>query len=158
MKKVFTALCLLTLTSSLTACGSTASNIANPYTEYDTVEEAAANTGFDINVPDSISNYDNKFIQVLTDEGSEKMIEVVYQNDEDQIRIRKAAGTEDISGNYDTYNQSTALTVEDTEISIKGNDGTVNLATWTDGEYTYSVYTSAGMTADEIADFVAEMI
>ena len=43
------------------------------------------------------------------------------------------------------------------EVTIKGESGKAYLATWTDGEYTYSVSASAGMSRTEMAALICEI-
>ena len=79
----------------LAACGSTDSDdsdiigMPNPFTDFDTLAEAEAQTGFDITLPDAIGSSNNKIYRAMNDE----MLEVVYVNGEDETgRIRKARG------------------------------------------------------------------
>lgn len=131
--------------------------IPNPFSEYDTVEEAAEAAGFDITVPDTIDGYPEKIIRALITDDS-KMIEVIYRNDEgSEIRIRKAPGAEDISGDYNEYQQSSRLMVGEMEVTVKGNDDTVSLATWTDNGFTYSVTASTGITSEALSDLIASI-
>ncbi len=46
------------------------------------------------------------------------------------------------------------------KVAMKGNDGGVSLAVWQDGNNAYSigVYNAAGITAEEMAQMVSEMM
>lgn len=161
MKKLFVICMIGLLVFSFTACGSDAEatsseEIANPFTDYETIEEAAAWTGFDIDLPASIEGYNDQAIRAIT-EGDDKMLEVIYTNDaSDEIRIRKALGTGDISGDYSEYKQ--IITSDDgTNLILQGNDDVINLATWTSGDYTYSVYTSSGMSESNMRVFISSI-
>ena len=84
--------------------------IPNPFTEVDTMDAAAEKTGFSLALPE----LENVVIRVMNDE----MIEVIAKG-EDEIRVRKAKGEDDISGDYNEY-----ADVQNGEIAtIKGNDG-----------------------------------
>ena len=94
------------------------------------------------------------------------MIEVIYQNEmdenestdrADEVRMRKAKGDEDISGDYTAYSETGSLTIGNIQVTIKGEHGNTNLATWTDNGYTYSigVYSETGITAEKMSDFIA---
>ena len=49
---------------------------------------------------------------------------------------------------------------DNVEVAMKGNDGGVSLAVWQDGNNAYSigVYNAAGITAEEMAQMVSEMM
>ena len=131
--------------------------LPNPFVEYDSIEEAEEAVGFDIAVPDTIDGYPEKIIRALITDDS-KMIEVIYRDDEkNEIRIRKAPGSEDISGDYNKYEQSSQLTVDGMEVTAKGNGETVNLATWVNDDFTYSVTVSDGITGEDLSDLIASI-
>ncbi len=75
-----------------------------------------------------------------------------------ELVLRKAPGTEDISGDYNTYAESDMLNISGTEVSVKGNDGLLYLACWNDGEYSYSVSVSAGCEKDVLTEMLEEII
>lgn len=129
--------------------------IPNPWQEYQTLEEAAAAAGFDLTAPESIDGYSEKNISVLS--GAESILDITFRNDSEQICIRKAAGAEDISGDYNVYDKTETVSVGELEVTEKGNGGSVNLALWNDGGYTYSLYISAGASADETAKLISEI-
>ena len=135
--------------------------IPNPITEYTTMEEAAAAAGFDVTVPETIDGYTERVIQVFNANTEDAMFEVIYRDGGEEskniIRIRKAPGAEDISGDYDQYAESSTEAVGEAEVTMKGADGKVHLATWTKDGYTYSisVYAEAGVSSDSMAELVA---
>lgn len=129
--------------------------IPNPWQEYQTLEEAAAAAGFDLTVPESIDGYSEKNISVLS--GAESIFDITFRNDSEQVCIRKAAGTEDISSDYNVYDKTETVSVGELEVTEKGNGDSVNLALWNDGGYTYSLYISAGASADEAAKLISEI-
>jgi len=71
--------------------------------------------------------------------------------------IRKAPGTDDISGDYNDYAEIETLDVNSRSVTMKGNDGLVNLALWTDGGYSYALNVSEGLSRSDIAALVAEI-
>lgn len=164
MKKILMIALGAALVLSLTACGGKQAEpasadgsveIPNPYQDFDTLEEASAAAGFDLTVPDAIDGYSEKIIRALVTDDC-KMIEVIYEKDEEQeIRIRKAVGSEDISGDYNEYEQSDKVTAGEKEVTMKGNDGAVYLATWTDSDYTFSVSVSAGMSGEALSELIS---
>ena len=130
---------------------------ANPWTEVKTMEEAKDMAGFDLKLPEIPSEYGKKMIQVLNSADA-PTIEVIFWNGEDQeIRIRKAPGTEDISGDYTVYAQEQKVQTENREMTLKGEDDKVFLATWTEDGYTYSMYAEAGISADEMTEMAGQV-
>ena len=173
MKKFIAIILSAALALSLAACstaekqpeligGDTANpsetvTIANPFTDYETLADAIAAAGFDITAPDHIDGYADQSFRVMDADG-ETMIELIYESgDENEVRIRKAPGSEDISGDYNEYDQEQTLTVGDRDVTVKGNDDAFNLAVWTDNGYTYSVYVSTGLTGDAFAALIADI-
>ena len=128
--------------------------IPNPFIDCDTLQDAASIAGFEVIVPASIAGYNLDCIQAI----DKDMIQVFYVDDaENVILIRKAVGSENISGDYNTYTQEDTTTVGDMEVRMKGNDGLIYLAVWTSGDYTYSVSVHSGITHTSMADLIAEI-
>lgn len=70
--------------------------IPNPWTDYDSKDDAAQAAGFDLAVPDEISGCSEKSYRVLSAEG-DVMFEIIYASGEDETaRIRKAPGANDV--------------------------------------------------------------
>ena len=119
------------------------------------VEDAAALTGYDFTVPDSVDGYPDVTIAVLE---SEQLTEVQYSSGNARLCLRKAPGSDDISGDYNQYAESNAVDVDGRSVTLQGNDGQVQLATWLDGDYTYSIgiyrEDGTGLTADEMTGLV----
>lgn len=129
--------------------------IPNPWTECATLADAAALTGYDFTVPDSVDGYTDTSITVLTDE---QLTEVQYTAGNDRLCLRKAPGSDDISGDYNQYAESNTVDVDGRSVTLQGSDGQVQLATWQDGGYTYSIGVyredGTGLTSDEMTALV----
>lgn len=159
MKKLFAVILMLLTILSLAACGSSTDSdepdiigMPNPFTDFNTLAEAEKQTGFYITLPDAIGSSNNKIYRAMNDE----MLEVIYVNGEDETgRIRKARGSEDISGDYNEYAETETVSVGGIDVLLKGDAGLVKLAVWTNDGYAYSVSSEAGMTADEMMALVS---
>ena len=159
MKRLFAVIMMLLTILSLAACGGNTDSdepdiigMPNPFTDHDTLAEAEKQTGLDITLPDAIGSSDNKIYRAMNDE----MIEVIYMNGEDETgRVRKARGSEDISGDYNEYAETETVNVGGLDVLLKGDAGLVKLSVWTNDGYTYSVSSEAGMTADEMTALVS---
>lgn len=74
------------------------------------------------------------------------MIEVIYQNDRNgnEIRVRKAAGSGDISGDYCEYPLKAAIITGSRTVEMKGDGTLVKVAIWENNGYTYAVTSENG--------------
>ena len=64
--------------------------------DYASLEEAVKDAGFPLTAPERIEGYDGPLVQLM----SGKMLQLIFRSGDDRLIIRKAAGSEDISGNY----------------------------------------------------------
>lgn len=138
--------------------------VANPWTEYATLDEAEEAAGFGIAVPGSVKGYDDVLIQVMkattTDEDGNKADEIIleyrFMNGADDVNIRKGKVSGDISGVYGEYKESTA-DVNGNAVTVSSEGELAYVATWAAGGYSYSVSASAGMAEADLLDIVADV-
>ena len=134
--------------------------IQNPWTDYESPEAAEAAVGYEISIPESISGCSDKQYRAMEQDG-DTMLEVIYAADSEAEteagRVRKAPGSEDISGDYNEYAEQQSMTVGSVSATCKGEGGLVKLAIWTDGGYTYAVSVEDGCTADEMAALISQI-
>lgn len=72
--------------------------------------------------------------------------EIDYTGENGQTAVyRKSAGTDDNSGNYETFSAVQQLSVGSIRATLKGDGTQFTLAYWTDGTYAYSVVLSDGV-------------
>ena len=167
MKKIIALTLCASMAFSFAACGndnntsnqtqsssSDSLQIPNPLKECKTLEEATKLAGFPLSVPESIDGYQNRVIEVNPDPEN-PMIQVLSQNSSSEILIRKAAGSNDISGDYNQYSETEVTSVDGVSVTVKGNEGKRNLATWTRGDYAFSVSVSDGISSNAMAQLVA---
>lgn len=155
MKKLISFMLGTLMALSLAACGDSgkqSAQIPDPFTGYSTMEEAAQAAGFDLSAPDLIGSLEKTAIRV-NKEG--KLFEVIYGGDDEKIVIRKAEGSEDVSGDHTQYEQTDFVSIENNEVTMKGNDNKVHVATWTSGDYAYSITSNAGLSRGATTDLVS---
>ncbi len=137
----------------------------SPFTDCKSLEEAEEVAGFDISIPDKIEGYDAISYAAMQ---QDKLIQVDYSKDDNRyICIRKAVGDEDISGDYNVYKEETRAELDGRQVTFKGNDGKVSLATWTDGDYAYSLMyadltddtagSKAGISLEQMKELVSKV-
>ena len=159
MKKLAVLLFCTLIVVSLAACAGKTSKeeplmqIPNPFVDYDTLEAAAKAAGFELKAPSSVKGFSEKLIQVCDGE----MIQVIFLNGDDRLFIRKAEGSEDISGDYNEYSDSRTATVNGNSVTLRGDDGKVSTAIWTSGGYTYSVSFDTPVSEDEMTGIIGQV-
>ena len=130
--------------------------VPNPFVEVKTLDEAYKIAGFTLSVPTTYEDYKKQVIQAIEDD----MIEVIYFNDTDNegLRIRKAKGTDDISGDYNEYKNVETVKVGDYDVTEKGDEGNIFIATWTDGTYSYAIDTDrAELSKEDVANLISNI-
>ena len=131
--------------------------IPNPFVEVKNLDEASKIAGFSLEVPETYEDYKKQVIQAIEDD----IIEVIYYDENSEhegLRIRKAKGTDDISGDYNEYKDVETVKVGDFEIIEKGSEGNISVATWNDGTYSYAIdVAEASLTKDTIANLVSNI-
>ena len=131
--------------------------IPNPWTDYDSKDDAAQAAGFDLAVPDEISGCSEKSYRVLSAEG-DVMFEIIYASGGDETaRIRKAPGADDVSGDYNEYAETETVDVDGGSVTMKGEDGLVKLAVWTSGDYSYALSVENAIGQNDMAALVSNI-
>ena len=131
--------------------------IPNPWTDYDSKDDAAQAAGFDLAVPDEISGCSEKSYRVLSAEG-DVMFEIIYASGGDETaRIHKAPGANDVSGNYNEYAETETVDAGGVSVTMKGADGLVKLAIWTNGNYSYALSVENAIGQSDMAALVANV-
>lgn len=132
--------------------------MANPYYNFDTLEEAAEMAGFSMTLP---SSEDLPDWIIRTDYRATKtsLMEIIYPGDEDysrEIRFRKAiTDKEDMSGDYNSYESESVINVNGRDVTIRMNGDKIYVALWRNGEFAYSARVSDGMTEEELTKLIS---
>ena len=126
--------------------------IPNPLTEHETLADLVKAVGFDVTLPAVDKAYqETAFIDI-----SGETADVRFADGEDTITFRKAKGSDDISGDYNTYNENKTITVKGVSVSVKGNDG-INTTTWQKDGFTYSFSSDKAMTQDALVKAIENL-
>lgn len=124
--------------------------IPSPFIDYSTMDEASAAAGFSLNTPEKIAGYKRELISVISND----MIQVVYQDGEKSLYIRKAAGSGDISGDYNSYEENKTVKIGEVKAEMRGMDGKVSTAVWTEEGFAYSVYAASPVSMEMMKDII----
>lgn len=112
--------------------------VSNPYQEFKSLDAAEDAVGFKLKLPENKSSDTDRSINVIDG----KMIEVSYSTGDagdSAYYVRKAKGSDDISGDTSDYTSEKTIDVKGTRILLKGNSDGYSLAVWTSNGYTYAI-------------------
>ena len=79
----------------------------------------------------------------------DEMAQITYSDGSNSALFRQSCGTEDNSGDYNEYADTTTLTLGTGTVLLKGYSDLYTLAIWQDTTYSYSLSLSAGLSSEE---------
>ena len=129
------------------------SQIPNPLTGHESLAELAKAVGFDIKAPTVPAGYEaDAYIDI-----SGELAEAFYVKGDDTLVYRVSRGEGDNSGDYNTYSNKKTVDVNGVSVELRGNDK-VNVATWSNGGFAYSVSAKQGISETEVAAVVSSAL
>lgn len=124
--------------------------VANPNVEYQTLREAESAIGFDFNV--DLSDLDNLTYTVINN----SILEISYSRGDDYLICRKSKGSEDNSGDFNTYDSVNNVDVNGTNVTVNSSEDKV-LITFIYENYSYS-FSSNCLDENQIISLVKQII
>ena len=120
------------------------------------VDELKENVNINAKMPDKIKNYMSCSYSVAFS----NMVEIQYSNGSDNIlyRLEKGEVAEDISGDYNIYENIKKLTVDNIEVTIKGNEDVYKVAVWYKNGVNYSLSSEQGLKMEDIQNLINEIM
>ncbi|MBQ7534564.1 MAG: hypothetical protein IJT43_02995 [Stomatobaculum sp.] len=130
----------------------------NPFISCETMEEAEEIAGFRMEYPEETPLAEKYPVRDITAIEND-MIQVICFDDagNEGFRVRKAAGEEDISGVYGTYEEKT-LENDGRILQLRLEDGKVRTVCWTEEGYSYAVMTDEAELDEQAAAELAGAI
>lgn len=126
------------------------SQIPNLLTAHDSLAELAKAVGFDIKALTVPAGYEaDAYIDI-----SGELAEVFYVKGDDTLVYRVSRGEGDNSGDYNIYSSKKTVDVNGVSVELRGNDK-VNVATWSNGGFAYSVSAKQRISETEVAAVVS---
>ena len=124
---------------------------SSPYVDYNSVDELKENVNINAKMLDKSYSYSVAF---------SNMVEIQYSNGSDNIlyRLEKGEVAEDISGDYNIYENIKKLTVDNTEVTIKGNEDVYKVAVWYKNGVNYSLSSEQGLKIEDIQSLINEIM
>ena len=120
------------------AGGQAGAMVGNGMVEVDSLAELSKSIGF--SVPE-VKNIPFEVTSTVYTNGWNEFAQVEYQgkSQDEAVLFRKARGTDDISGDYNTYSDVKEVTVKEVSVTLKGDDGQYKLAIWQQDGFAYSL-------------------
>ena len=130
----------------------------NPFIPCGSLEEAAGLAGFTMEVPEETALMEQYPVRDITSI-KDTMIQVIFFDDagKEGFRMRKAAGEEDISGVYGTYEEKT-LESGGRTLHLRLKEGLVRTIWWTEDGFSYAVMTDEAELDEKAAAELADGI
>lgn len=172
MKKFMIILFGLILVFSMAGCGAETApedqateeskvQLANPYITCDDIQMMEKLAGMKADLPGNLPAWATETIYRTI---PEELIEVIYAGEGNEIRVRIAEGTGDISGVYDSDpGEEVDVSVGENTVHLKGvtgEDGTflVFVSTWLGNNgRTYSVTSTKGVPQETLVEILKEI-
>ena len=121
-------------------------NPVNGIMDVGTLEELSAHVGFEV---EELNGLPFEVKETTYTVYWQKLAEIIYTGESQCATFRKSVGTEDNSGDYDRYADMIHIDLGGGTVTLKGDSGIYVLAVWTDGEYSYSMSLSQGISEME---------
>lgn len=123
--------------------------------EAGSAQELSNNIGFEISDIKALADKaDEIYYSSIGD-----IAEIMYSTADNTISYRKAPGSDDISGDYNTYATIVEKEIDGINMTIKGNENENNVdkffnVTWTKDGYSYSLSFENGVDLTEIEEII----
>ena len=127
--------------------------IPNPFTEYKSVEDAKAAVSFDAVLPTKLP--DGYKLASASTMGND-FLQVFYEKGESEIMYRVAVGSDDISGDYNTYKKIKNIKIKDMNVTVR-QDANNSSVVWTDKGFTFALYANGNLSDKEITEIISSI-
>ncbi len=129
----------------------------NPFIECENPQRAYSVAGFKMTIPESLdSPYMNRIIRAING----NLIEVIYKNPsdlKDEVRLRKAFGEDDVSGDWNKYPVNKNIEISGKKVLLRGEENNFHVASWKVGKFAYAVISRKGLSESSILKVAAAL-
>lgn len=126
-------------------------SIANGMVEVKSIDELSAAVGFPVNEVERLPFSVEKEVYISY---WGEMAQIEYTGEGETAVFRKGTRTDDVSGDYNVYSSVKEIMVGANPVTLKGENDVFTLAVWTDGNYSYSLDISKGLSEDEWSEMI----
>lgn len=138
------------------AASGAVTTLANPWQECASMAQAESLAGFSLAIRDSAlpEGYGPEAACIQAIEGS--MLEVNYNGERGgSVCLRKAVGTDDVSGDYNSYDLTQTSRIAGQDVTLRGAENAWYVATWTSDGYSFAVVSTSALTTSQVEALVA---
>lgn len=138
------------------AASGAVTTLANPWQECASMAQAESLAGFSLAISDSAlpEGYGPEAACIQAIEGS--MLEVNYNGERGgSVCLRKAVGTDDVSGDYNSYDLTQTSRIAGQDVTLRGAENAWYVATWTSDGYSFAVVSTSALTTSQVEALVA---
>ncbi|NRT35253.1 hypothetical protein BJV38_002161 [Clostridium beijerinckii] len=120
--------------------------------EYKTLDQAEKALNLKISPLKTLTNgFKVENVSVISNE----MIQVDYNNGNNNMIFRAGKSTDNISGDYNTYQVKNTVKINGIDVTLEGNKNEeYNLATWKKDDISYSISTEDGINEKTMLDMI----
>ena len=137
------------------AASGAVTTLANPWQECASMAQAESLAGFSLAISDSAlpEGYGPEATCIQAIEGS--ILEVNYNGEcGGSVCLRKAVGTDDVSGDYNSYDLTQTSCIAGQDVTLRGAENAWYLATWTSDGYSFAVVSTSALTTSQVEALV----
>lgn len=138
------------------AASGAVTTLANPWQECASMAQAESLAGFSLAISDSAlpEGYGPEAACIQAIEGS--MLEVNYSGERGgSVCLRKAVGTDDVSGDYNSYDLTQTSRIAGQDVTLRGAENAWYVATWISDGYSFAVVSTSALTTSQVEALVA---
>ena len=140
------------------AASGAVATLANPWQECASMAQAESLAGFSFAIGDSAlpEGYgpEAAYIQVIAG----AMLEVDYDGEcGSSLCLRKAVGTDDVSGDYNSYDLTQTSRIAGQDVTMRGAENAWYVVTWMRDGYSFAVVSTSALTTSQVETLVAGM-
>ena len=138
------------------AASGAVTTLANPWQECASMAQAESLAGFSLAISYSAlpEGYGPEAACIQAIEGS--MLEVNYSGERGgSVCLRKAVGTDDVSGDYNSYDLTQTSRIAGQDVTLRGAENAWYVATWISDGYSFAVVSTSALTTSQVEALVA---
>ncbi|WP_273326305.1 DUF4367 domain-containing protein [Vallitalea guaymasensis] len=125
--------------------------IVNPYIEYNDVDTAIEELGYDAMVPTKMPEEYTISNVVIIDN---TILSIDYETASEKINYRTSEKNEDISGDFTIYEDVKQIQIDNKDITIKGNHDKIHLVSWKHNNQSFSMYSNQGLSQKQVIGII----
>lgn len=123
----------------------------NPVQDITDTEQIKKEPGYSVKTPAYIpENYQVSDMCVIAGD----LAQITYKSENDTLCYRIAKGDDDISGDYSSYINTETIHINNSDVTIQGNDNLYHKASWTDNGESFSLCSDSGIEKETMVDMI----